>query len=132
MSQWYDVVLKIAHDSCFSLVGPSGTKRPLTPPTRARRVIYSSDEEDDAPPRAVWPPLLQAPVHQIGPEDYEDEQPQASPTASPVKKKAKRRACPFIDAEAGVSDDDESSDDEDEPNNDVNLEDFIVGDDCFD
>ena len=35
-------------------IGPSETNRPLPSPVR-RRVLYSSDE-DDEPERPVWPP----------------------------------------------------------------------------
>ena len=96
------------------LLGPSGTNRPPpSPPTR--RVIYSSDE--DEPERPVWPPRRQRVDSEIEDED--------EPQAPRRRMKARRRANPFIETEAGV--DGDASEDESDGNDD--LDDFIVPDD---
>ena len=109
------------------IVGPSGTNRPPASPSPAtRRVIYSSDEEDEAPARPTWPPPRPSPLplRVLDSSDEEDEVPDRL-TRPPTRK----RTNPFVDDEAGV-DGEESTDEED--GDDVNLEDFIVPDNVFD
>ena len=100
---------------CNNFTGPSGTHRPSpSPPTR--RVLYSSDE-DDEPERPMWPPCRPR---------LESEEEDAEPPQRPQRrKKTRRRANRYIESEAGVVGD--ASDDESDGNND--LADFIVPDD---
>ena len=98
-----------------NFTGPSGTHRP-PPSTPKRRVIYSSDE-DDEPEHPVWPPRRPR---------LESEEKDAEPLQKPQRgKKTKRRTNPYIDSEAGIEGD--ASDDESDGNKD--LADLIVPDD---
>lgn len=103
--------------------GPSGTNHPR-PPTKVRRVVYSSDEEDA--PAPVWPPPL-AVRQESDQETSENEGQVAQPRR---RRRGTRRSNPFIDAEAGV--DGDASADEDDSGDDPTMGGFIVGDDEFD
>ena len=99
--------------------GPSGLKAHL-PPFRCR--VDSSDKEE--PERPVWPPRRLYMECKNG--DYEQDEDVISKLAR-YRKRARRRANPFIDAEAGVDGDasgDEWSDEEID-----DLDGFIVADD---
>ena len=83
------------------------------PSPQMRRVIYSSDE-DDEPERPMWPtchPRLEL--------ETEDAEP---PLRSQKQRKKRRRANPFFESEAGVEGD--ASVDESDGDND--FADFIV------
>ena len=84
--------------------GPSWLNAHL-PPFR-RRVDYSDEEE---PERPVWPPRRPRLEFDVG--DYEQEEEEdIEPTPPRRRKRARRRANPFIDSEAGL--DGEASNDE--------------------
>lgn len=102
--------------------GPSGTNRP-GPPTKARRIVYSSDEEGDAPVRQVWPP----PMPQQAESDQESEPEERRRTRPAARRRRARN--PFIDAEAGV--DGDASADEDDLEDDPTMGGFIARDDDF-
>ena len=80
-----------------------------------RRVLYSSDE--DEPERPVWPPRRRRLESDVEDKDAEPEPPQR-------RKKARRRANPFIESKAGV-DGDANKDDSD---GDDDLADCIAPD----
>ena len=87
-----------------------------------RRRVDSSDEEEPEPP--VWPPSRPRLEFDVG--DYEQEE-DIEPEPPRRRKRARRRANPFIDFEAGVDGEatgDEGSDDEND-----DLDGFIVADD---
>ena len=99
--------------------GPSGLNAHLPP---FRRRVDSSNE--DEPERQVWPP--RRPHMEFDDADYEQEV-NVELVPPRRRKRARRRANPFIDAEAGVDGDasgDERSDDEND-----DLDGFIVADD---
>ena len=100
--------------------GPSAANLPCTG-AGPRRIVYSSDEEDDLPPRQLpfgyRPPL-------IDDRDSDDHWPAGNPT---VRNRRTRRN-PFIETEVGV--DGDASDDEDDDDG-ADLDGFIVADDVY-
>ena len=101
--------------------GPSGMNANAAP---FRKRIDSSDGEDDAPERPVWPPpkRIRLKVSHLDKSDGAEQEPAR-------RREARRRAQrnPFIDTEASV-DGDASADEEDDNEND-DLNGFIVADD---
>jgi hypothetical protein len=93
--------------------GPSGTNRPAGSEPKRRLILYSSDEEEEPRPRAIWLPALSL---------EEEEEPRR-------KRKQRRRTCALIDDQAGV--DGTASADEDDFEEDPTLNGFIVDDDVF-
>ena len=89
--------------------------------TSERRIVYSSDEEDDTPVRRG---PFDRPPTPINDDDYEN---LPVPAALTRYRKAARHN-PFIEMEAGV--DGDASADEDDGEAD-NLDGFIVADDEF-
>ena len=89
--------------------------------TTARRIIYSSEEEDDTPVRRG---PFDRPPTPINDDDYEDP---PVPAAVTRYRKAARRN-PFIETEACVDNDSSADEDDDE---DDDLDGFIVADDEF-
>ena len=101
--------------------GPTGANLPCSGTGPRRSIIYSSDEEDDVPPRQ--PPFgYRNP--QIEHSDIEDYRPARNIT---VRNRRQRRN-PFIETDAGV--DGDASTDEDDGDGD-DLDGFIVDDDVF-
>ena len=101
-------------------VGPSGANLPCTG-AGPRRIVYSSDEEDELPQRP--PPFGYRPPL-IDDNDSDDHWPAHNPT---VKTRRTRRN-PFIETEVGV-DRDASADEDDDDGAD--LDGFIVDDDVY-
>ena len=89
--------------------------------TSERRIVYSSDKEDDTPVRRG---PFDRPPTPIYDKDYED--PLLPAAVSSYRKAARRN--PFIEIEAGV-DGDASADEDDDVVDD--LDGFIVPDDEF-
>ncbi len=100
--------------------GPSGANLPCTG-AGPRRIVYSSDEEDDLPPRP--PPFGYRPPL-IDDSDSDDHWPARNPT---VRNRRTRRN-PFIETEVGV-DGDASADEDDDDGAD--MDGFIVADDVY-
>ena len=98
--------------------GPSGLNAYL-PPFRCR--VDFSDEEEPEPP--VWPPRRPRLEFDVG--DYEQEDIELEPPRR--RKRARRRANPFIDSEAGV--DGKASGDEGSEDENYDLDGIIVVDD---
>ena len=105
---------------CNLFAGPSGANLPCTG-AGPRRIVYSSDEEDELPPRpppfGYRPPLIDH-------SDSDDHWPASNHT---VRNRRTRRN-PFIEAEAGV-DGDASADEDD--NDGADLDGFIVANDVY-
>ena len=109
---------KLLHNSVRNLfAGPSGANLPCSG-TGPRSIVYSSYEENDAPPR---PPPFGYRPQEIDESDSDDHWPARNP---------KRQALsnPFIETEAGV--DGHASADEDDWDA-GNLDGFIVDDYVF-
>ena len=87
-----------------------------------RRRVDSSDEKE--PKRPVWP--LRRPRLEFDVGDYEQKE-DIEPELPRRRKRARCRATPFIDSEAGV-DGEANGDDRSDYEND-NLDGFIVADD---
>ena len=99
--------------------GPSGLNAHL-PPCQ-RRVDFSADEKPEPP---VWPPRRPRLEFDVG--DYEQEE-DIEPEKPRRRKRARRRANPFIDSDAG--EDGEASGDEGSEDENDDLDGFIVSDD---
>ena len=99
--------------------GPSGLNAYL-PPFRRREDSF--DVEEPEPP--VWPPRRPRLEFDVG--DYKQEE-DIEPEPPRCRKRARRRANPFIDSEAGV--DGEASGDEGSDDENDDLDGFIVADD---
>ena len=99
--------------------GPSGLNAHSP---KFRRRVDSSDEEE--PERPVWPPRRAHLEFDDG--DFEQEV-DTEPQPVRRRKKARRRANPFIDTEAGVDGNASGDEQTDYENND--LDGFIVADD---
>ena len=138
--------------------GPSGTGHSVVAAKRARRLSSSDDDDDEASLRRPGPFELQRhnsvmPPGQFSNFDLENEEVFEQPPPAPRqvfpssvmmvpesgeelvehqdrRKKKTRRACAFLNAEAGV-DGDASADDSD-GDDASDCDGFIVGDDVFD
>ena len=102
----------------YLFAGPSGANLPCTGAGPCR-IVYSSDEEDDLPPRS---PLFGYRLPLIDDTDSDNHW----PTRTSTVRNRRTRRNPFIETEAGV-DGDASADEDDDDGAD--LDGFIVDDD---
>ena len=86
-----------------------------------RRIVYSSDEEDELPPRP--PPFVYRPPLSND-SDSDDQWPARNPTVN----NRRTRRNPFIETEVGVDGDANADEDDDDG---ADLDGFIVDDDIY-